>query len=175
MRAFRHLALLLTLLAPAAFADGLFQVEVIVFRQAGEQIAASQPAPDDWAAGSQALPVGSERGTALDNEAAKLNPGNGYQVLLHQAWAQNLSAAPSKVAITLGEQKFGHYPVEGTLALSQQERLLNLDADVWINQFDSDGLVTASERLKQGTRLKTGELTYLDHGSLGMLVKVTPQ
>ncbi|MEK1904316.1 MAG: CsiV family protein [Pseudomonas sp.] len=168
------LALLLTLLAPSAFADGLFQVEVIVFRQAGEQIAASQPAPDDWAAGSQALPAGSERGTALDNEAAKLNPGNGYQVLLHQAWAQNLSAAPSKVTITLGEQKFGHYPVEGTLSL-REERVIDLDADVWINQFDNDGLVTGSERLKQATRLKTGELTYLDHGSLGMLVKITPQ
>lgn len=174
MRAFRYFALLLTLLTPAAFADGLFQVEVIVFRQAGEQIAASQPAPDDWAVGSQALPAGSERGTALDNEAAKLNPSNGYQVLLHQAWSQNLSAAPSKIAINTGNQQLGHYPVEGTLALSQQERLLNLEADFWINQFDADGLLSASERLKQGTRLKLDELTYLDHGSLGMLIRVRP-
>ncbi|MGL4318722.1 MAG: CsiV family protein [Pseudomonas sp.] len=174
MRAFRYFALLLTLLAPAAFADGLFQVEVIVFRQAGEQISASQPAPDDWAVGSQLLPAGSERGTTLDNEAAKLNPGSGYQVLLHQAWAQNLSAVPSKIAINTGNQQFGHYPVEGTIALTQQERLLDLDADFWINQFDIDGLLSASERLKQGTRLKADELTYLDHGSLGMLIRVRP-
>ena len=171
MRLLRPLLLLLCLLAPQAFADGLYQVEVIVFRQAGEA-SPSQPAPDDWAAG--AMPIaGNERGTALDGEAAKLNPGNGYEVLLHQAWAQNLTAAADKVAVSTGNQQFGHFPVEGVLSLSEQQRLIDLEADLWINRFDNDGLLTGSERVRQKTRLKLGELTYLDNGGLGVLVKVT--
>lgn len=173
MRVLRHLPLLLCLLAPSAFADALYQIEVIVFRQAGEPIVASQPAPDDWAVGSQPI-TGSERGTALDDAAAKLNPGAGYQVLLHKAWSQTLTPVPNKAAISVGNEQFGHYPVEGVIAFSQQERLVDIDADIWVNQFDGDALLTGSERIKQRSRLKNGELTYLDHGSLGMLIKVNP-
>ncbi len=173
MRLVRHLILLLTFIAPTAFADGMYQVELILFRQAGEPIPASQTAPDDWAAGAQALAADSERGTALNAEAAKLTTANGYQVLLHQAWQQNVGATPAKIALSSGNQQFGHFPVEGTLSL-QQLRFVDLESDFWINQFDADGQLTGSERLKQGTRLKTGELTYLDHSSLGLLIKISP-
>lgn len=172
MRAFRPLLLLLCLLVPQAFADGLYQIELIVFRQAGEALSSSQPAPDDWAVGASPI-AGNERGTALNDEAAKLNPGNGYQVLLHQAWAQNLSAVPSKAALSTGSEQFGHYPVEGVVSLSEEQRLVDLEADFWINRFDADGLLVGSERVRQRTRLKLGELNYLDNGSLGLLVKVT--
>lgn len=172
MRALRLIPLLFCLLAPAAFADGLYQIEVIVFRQAGEALSSSQPAPDDWAVGAAPI-AGNERGTALNNEAAKLNPGNGYEVLLHQAWAQNLSAVPTKSALSTGTEQFGHYPAEGTVSLSEQDRLVDLEANIWINRFDADGLLTGSERVRQRTRLRPGELTYLDNGSLGLLVKVS--
>ncbi|MDG0902191.1 hypothetical protein P6U18_19780, partial [Pseudomonas sp. L01] len=52
MRLFRCLALLLSLAAPAAFAGGPYQVELVVFRQAGDAVPSSQPAPDDWATGA---------------------------------------------------------------------------------------------------------------------------
>ena len=52
MRVLRPLLMLLCLMAPQAFADGLFQIEVIVFRQAGEALSSSQPAPDDWSVGA---------------------------------------------------------------------------------------------------------------------------
>jgi hypothetical protein len=172
MRAFRHLTLLLCLLAPQAFADGLFQIEVLVFRQGGDPLSSSQPAPDDWAVGAAPI-AGNERGTALNDEAAKLNPGNGYEVLLHKAWAQSLAAVPTKSALSTGNEQFGHYPVEGVVSLSEQQRLIDLEADFWINRFDTDGLLSGSERVRQKTRLKLGELTYLDNGSLGVLVKVT--
>lgn len=172
MRVFRLIPLLLCLLAPAAFADGLYQIELIVFRQAGEALSSSQPAPDDWAVGAASI-AGNERGTALNDEAAKLNPGNGYEVLLHKAWAQNLSAVPSASAVSTGNQQFGHYPVEGSVSLSEQERLVDLEANLWVNRFEADGLLSGSERVRQRTRLKLGELTYLDNGSLGLLVKVT--
>ena len=172
MRALRLIPLLFCLLAPAAFADGLYQIELIVFRQAGEAPSSSLPAPDDWAVG--ATPISSnERSTALNDEAAKLNPGNGYEVLLHKAWAQNLSAVPSAAAVSTGNEQFGHYPVEGSVSLSEQERLVDLEANIWINRFDADGLLSGSERVRQRTRLRLGELTYLDNGSLGLLVKVT--
>lgn len=173
MRLLRTLTLLLACIAPMAMADGLYQVEVIFFRQAGEVIPASQLAPEDWAVGSQALAAGSERGTALNNEAAKLIPANGYQVLLHQAWAQTIGATPVKTALTSGNQAFGHYPIEGTLALSA-DPTINLQANLWINQIDQEGLVTGSEQLKQSIRLQTGKLTYIDHGSLGLLIRVNP-
>lgn len=171
MRLLALLTLVLSLFTPLAQAAGLYQIEVIVFRQAGEQVPASQLAPDDWSIGSQALAAGSERGTALNGEAAKLIPANGYQVLLHQAWSQNLSASPSTVALTAGNQSFGHYPLEGTLSLSE-ERLIDLGANLWVNQFDAEGILVGSEQLKQSTRIATGKLTYVDHGSLGMLIRV---
>ncbi|MBM7060970.1 hypothetical protein JQX08_09655 [Pseudomonas sp. UL073] len=172
MRILRHAALLLALLAPAAFADGQFQVELIVFRQAGDTVPASQPAPDDWAMGAQSI-AGSERGTALNDAAAKLSPNQGYQVLLHKAWTQNLSATPSKVSLSTGDQQFGHHPVEGTVTLTQV-RFTDATVELWINQFDDNGLLTASERVKQTARLKNGELTYLDHSNLGLLIKIVP-
>ena len=94
-------------------------------------------------------------------------------MLLHKAWAQNLTAAPSKAALSTGNEQFGHFPVEGVVSLSEQQRLIDLEADFWINRFDSDGLLTGSERVRQKTRLKPNELTYLDNGSLGVLVKIT--
>ncbi len=173
MRALRYVALLLSLVAPMAFADGLYQVELIIFRQAGEAIPASQTAPDDWAAGVQGSAADNARGTALNGEAAKLNQNNGYTVLLHQAWQQSMGEAPTKIAVNTGNQQFGHYPVEGTLTL-KQARFVDLEADFWLNQFDATGTLTASERLKRTARLKTGELTYLDHTNLGMLIRISP-
>ncbi len=165
--------LLCSLLASAAaLGQGLYQVEVIVFRQAGEPLPASQLAPDDWSLA--AVPMqSSERATALNGEAARLTPNNGYQVLLHKAWSQNLSSQPSSVALSGGNEQFGHYPVEGTLSLTRN-RFIDVEADLWINAFDDSGLLNSSERLKQGGRLKSGELTYLDHGSLGLLIRVSP-
>lgn len=172
MRVLRPLFLLLCLMASQAFADGLFQIELVVFRQAGEAPSTGQPAPDDWAMG--ALPIaGNERGTALNAEVARLNPGSGYEVLMHKAWAQHLTAAPEKSSLSTGNDQFGHFPVEGVVSLSEQQRLIDLEADFWINRFDNDGLLTGSERVRQKTRLKLGELTYLDNGGLGVLVKIT--
>ncbi|MCY1276421.1 Peptidoglycan-binding protein, CsiV [compost metagenome] len=172
MRTFRHLALLLALFAPLAVADGQYQVELVIFRQAGEPVPSSQSAPDDWAAGAQAI-AGSERATALGDAVAKLTPNAGYQVLLHKAWTQSLSAVPSKVAVSSGDPQFGHFPVEGTVTLTQV-RFVDANLEFWINQFDADGLLSGSERLKQSARLKNGELNYLDHSNLGVLIKVAP-
>lgn len=172
MRPLHLIALLLCLVTPSAFAERLYQVELLVFRQAGEPVVAPKVAPDDWA--GTALPItGNERPTALDGEAAKLNPGNGYQLLLHKAWSQTIGNSPSRVAVSSGEEHFGHYAVEGTLSFTQ-ERFADLDLELWINRFSADGLLESSEHMKVTQRLKDNSLTYLDHGGLGALVRITP-
>ncbi|WP_422909022.1 CsiV family protein [Pseudomonas sp. MAC6] len=178
MRALRTLTLLPLLLlcllnSTTALADSLYQVEVIVFRQAATPISAGQLPPDNWA--QNALPVdgSNSRSPALNAEAGKLNPSSGYQVLLHQAWSQSLGSATSSVAISTGNEQFGHYPVEGRISL-KEGRLIELESDIWVNQFDASGILSDSERIKQSTRLKSGELTFVDNGSLGMLIRVSP-
>ncbi|WP_285353545.1 CsiV family protein [Pseudomonas sp. ME-P-057] len=173
MRLFRSLALLLVLFAPLAFADGAYQVELILFRQNGEPAATNQPAPEDWAAGAQRLGADNQTPTALDSLVNKLGASDGYTVLLHKAWQQDLSATPSKVAISDGQEQFGHFPIEGTVSLGLA-RFTDIDANFWVNQLDSHGVLVTSERMRQATRVRNGELTYMDNGSLAMLIKVSP-
>lgn len=54
MRAIRCLTLLLALFAPAAFAEGLYQVEMILVRQNSVPAFTSPFAPEDWSAGARA-------------------------------------------------------------------------------------------------------------------------
>ncbi|WP_445936924.1 CsiV family protein [Pseudomonas sp.] len=178
MRALRTLALLplilLSLLSSTAvLAESLYQVEVIVFRQAATPISAGQLPPDNWAQDSLPVDGSNSRSTALNAEAGKLSPSNGYQVLLHKAWSQNLGESNSRVAISTGNKQFGHYPVEGTISL-KAGRVIELDSDIWVNQLDASGILNDSERIKQSRRLKSGELTFVDNGSLGLLIRVSP-
>lgn len=175
MRALRSLSLvLLSLLGSAtAFAEAVFQVEVIVFRQTTQQLPAARTAPDDWAQGALPIDSSQERATALNNEANKLNPANGYTVLLHKAWTQSIGTNPASVALSTGVEQFGHFPVEGTLDL-KQDRLIDLSANLWVNQFDTNGSLSSSELIKHSVHLQSGELTYLDHGSFGLLVRISP-
>jgi hypothetical protein len=173
MRVLHSLILLLTLVAPAAFADGLYQVEMILFRQIGQPATTNQPSPEAWAAGAQKISPESERSPALTGMASKLDASGSYNVLLHRAWQQNLSADPSKVAVSSGQEQFGHFPIEGTVTLSLA-RFTDITADFWVNQLDAYGVVRTSERMTQTTRVKNGELTYMDNGSLAMLIKVSP-
>lgn len=178
MRALRTLAqlplvLLCLLGSNAALAERLYQVEVIVFRQSSETASASQLPPADWAQNALPVDASNSRSPALTNEASKLNPANGYQVLLHQAWSQGIGDSSSSVAISTGSEQFGHYPVQGRISL-RGDRLIEFDCDIWINQFEQSGSLTASERIKQSRRLKSAELTFVDNGSLGLLIRVSP-
>jgi len=173
MRLLRSLTLLLVLFAPAAFADGTYQVELILFRQNGEPAATNQPAPEDWDAGARKLGPDNQASTSLDTLVGKLESSENYKVLLHRAWQQDLSATPSKVAISSGQKQFGHYPIEGTVSLGLA-RFTDIDANFWVNQLDDHGVLVTSERMRQATRVRNGELTYLDNGSLAMLIKVSP-
>ncbi|WP_426204102.1 CsiV family protein [Pseudomonas sp. TWP3-1] len=172
MRLFRSLTLLLTLVAPSAFADDLYQVEMILVRQNAVPAIVSRAAPEDWAAGAQRLGNDSQRTPALGDVASKLTASGEYSVLMHKAWQQNLGEVPVKVAVSEGAEQFGQFPIEGTLEM-KLGRFTDVNADFWVNQIDANGLVTASERLKQESHTKNGQLNFLDNGHLGLLIKIT--
>ena len=177
MRLFRSLTLLLasllmTVAAPAAFADDTYQVEMILVRQNAVPAIVSRAAPEDWAAGAQRLGNDSQRTPALNDVVTKLTASGEYTVLMHKAWQQSLGEAPAKVAVSEGQEQFGQFPIEGTLGM-KLGRFTDVTADFWVNQIDANGLVTASERLRQDSHTKNGQLNYLDNGHLALLIKIT--
>ena len=172
MRLFRSLTLLMTLVAPTAFADDLYQVEMILVRQNAVPAIVSRAAPEDWDAGAKRIDPDSFRTPSLNPEVEKLTASNDYSVLMHKAWQQTLGETSVKVAISDGKEQFGQFPIEGTLDL-KLGRFTDVDVDFWVNQFNADGLVTASERLKQESHTKNGQLNFLDAGHLGLLIKIT--
>jgi hypothetical protein len=173
MRLFHSLMLLLTLVAPAAFADGAYQVEMILFRQNGEPAATRQLAPENWDGGAPRVGADNERTPALNDVVTRLQDSGSYQVLLHRAWGQTLGERPAVMAVTGGEEQLGHYPIEGTLSVALA-RFTDIAADLWVNQLDAHGVLAGSERMKQSVRVRNGELTYLDNGSLALLVRISP-
>ena len=173
MRLFRSLTLLLALVAPSVFADDLYQVEMILVRQNAVPAIVSRAAPEDWAAGAQRLGDDSLRTPALGDVASKLSASGDYSVLMHKAWQQTLGEAPTKVAVSDGKEQFGQFPIEGTLEM-KLGRFTDVDADFWVNQFDSNASVIASEHLSQtDVRTKNNQLNYLDGGHLALLIKIT--
>jgi hypothetical protein len=176
MRLFRSLTLLTMLITalvtPSVFADDLYQIEMILVRQNAVPAIVSRAAPEDWAAGAQAVRPDSLRTPSLNGEVEKLTASNEYTVLLHKAWQQTLGEEATKVAISDGKEQFGQFPIEGTLSM-KLGRFTDVDADFWVNQINEEGLVTASERLKQESHTKNGQLNFLDNGHLGLLIKIT--
>ncbi|MDZ3990735.1 peptidoglycan binding protein CsiV [Pseudomonas sp. Teo4] len=174
MRAIRCLTLLLTLFAPAAFAEGLYQVEMILVRQNNVPAFTSPFAPEDWSAGAPRLEKDNERKEALDDEVTRLEATPNYTVLLHKAWQQQVGSEPSRIALGAGKEQFGHFPIEGNLSITEG-RFITVEANFWVNQLDGNGNVLQSEQFKQSnSNMKGGQLTFLDGGHLAVLLKVTP-
>ena len=174
MRYLVRLALLLTLCSTQALANGSQLVELIVFRQSSESLIASRVAPDNWANGATLVTTEMLRSTHLDHLVSKLTPANGYQVLLHKAWLQTSNGPSVQVAVTEGNESFAHYPVEGTVAM-ELERTSQVQMDFWINQFNPDATLLSSERFKQSALVANDQVTFIDHGTLGALIRIQAQ
>ena len=174
MRYLVHLTLLLSLCSTQALANDTQIVELIVFRQSSESLLASGVAPDNWANGATQVTTDMLRSTHLDHLVKKLTPDNGYQVLLHKAWLQTSNGPSVQVAVTEGPESFEHYPIEGTLAM-ELERTSQVQMDFWINQFNPDATLLSSERFKQSTLVANDQVTFIDHGTLGALIRIQSQ
>lgn len=172
MRAIRNLSLLLALCSPAAFADTQYLIEMILVRQNAVPAVTSQFAPENWSDGAKPVEQFNVLLPTLTDKAERLAADSQYTVLLHKAWQQDVSAEGSKIALSDGQEQFGHFPIEGNLSL-REGRFLSVDANLWVNQFDANGGVLQSEQFKQGnSNIKSGELTYLDGGHLALLLTV---
>ncbi len=174
MRYLVHLTLLLTLCSTQVLASETRLVELIVFRQSSESIQASNVAPDNWANGAVPVSSGMLRTTHLDHLAKNLTPDNGYEILLHSAWLQNSNDDSALIAVSAGQKHFDHYPIEGTLDFTL-DRTSTVQFDLWINQFNSDKTLRSSERLQQKTLVANDQVTFIDHSTLGALIRIQPQ
>lgn len=174
MRYLIHLVLLLSLGSTHVFATESQVVELIVFRQSSDSLQASRVAPDNWANGATLITADMLRSTQLDLLAKKLTPENGYQVIMHKAWLQNNDGSTAQVAISDGHAYFQHYPVEGTLTF-ELERTSSVQLDLWINQFNPDKTLRSSQRFKQKTLAANGQVTFVDSGNLGALIRIQAQ
>lgn len=167
--------LLIATALPLQAASNGSHVELIIFRQGDMQARYdSKIAPDNWAADSQHLQPFQLRSSLLENPISKLVPANGYTVLLHRTWQQDATSGPVRIALSSGDEVFGHHSVEGVLTL-EQDQSNKVALDFWINQFKADGNLQHSERLLQGAAVPHNELTYIDYGDLGALIRIQPQ
>ena len=111
----------------------------------------------------------------LSDRARKLEQ-NGYQIYLHQAWSQPLDN-DLVVALHRGNPENGVYPIQGLVNL-RQATLTELKVAFWRNRSAAELQLQSetpliSEFLHQTRALRPGEVHYLDHQSLGMLVTIS--
>ncbi|MNJ64371.1 hypothetical protein D3C77_603170 [compost metagenome] len=90
-------------------------------------------------------------------------------MLLRQTWRQRID---ERVAVVEGARHLEHFPVQGVIALRLRHGL-EVDARFWVNRFGEYGRLLASEQLQQRVQLRPGELRYIDHGSLGALIRAS--
>ncbi len=166
--------LLATTALPLWAADSA-HVELILFRQGDMQASHhSKLAPDNWAGKARHLEAFQLRSSLLEDPVSRLVPANGYSVLLHRVWQQDKNTAPVQIALSSGDEIFGHHPVEGVMTL-EQDQSNKVELDFWINEFKADGNLAHSERLIQSAAVPHNELTYIDYGDLGVLIRIQPQ
>jgi hypothetical protein len=128
-----------------------------------------------------------EREYQLAGAAQALRSAGGYRVLAHLGWRQPGFAERQSRAVRIeagptltlpGFQETGTdlrsaHQLEGTVRLIRS-RFLHLDADIMLHRPAGGADGAESFRLTERRRMRSGELHYLDHPTLGMLVRVTP-
>jgi len=191
------LALLLSALQPAVADD--FEIEVLVFRHTaqtttgawtasgtGPSLASARrlaeapesPAPDAAPLAFTKLPSTRHR---LAGAGKLLAGSSAYEVVSHTAWRQPGDAG---IAVYLGDEVAAlaaPAAVEASLALPtplgpRAEGTLRLQADTTDIRVGTDFVVMAGDtplRVRSMRNLRSGELHYLDHAVLGIVLQVT--
>ena len=173
---------LLTLAVPASAAPS-FTVEVIAFRYSDSAQASM------WAADEQAPALGGatplreavkgeapDYFTALPASALRLGGASavlrktaGYEVLLHTAWRQpGRAAGPISLSSPVLSDEAAP-ALEGTFRLREAGQEIRVSGEFWVL------LDTQRVKVSPNQNLRVGELRYIDHALLGLLVQVLPE
>lgn len=157
-----------------------YLVELLVFSQPGAQLTPAAGPGTDWDERATALDD-TVRGDIrsidptrhrLDSDARKLE-SNGYEIRFHRAWTQPAHPHLS-VAVREGQPMTDAggdllYPVQGLVSLDTDP--LSARVTLWLNHATAAEPV--SERLQTTRRLRLDETHYLDHRSLGALIRIS--
>lgn len=145
---------LLLLVGFAARADGLYQVEIIVFARDS----AEAESEENWSKHpnlrypAQTIVLQASNGSSaayqllpaemlqLKGEAGAIEQRRSMRVLAHQAWLQPLEdpARAKSIFISGGKQFGAHRELEGTLTVGV-EHFVRTDANLWLSRFVSGG------------------------------------
>jgi hypothetical protein len=174
-------ALLLLLLLGAilpAVAQGArwYKIEMILFTELGAVARNAEHWAEDPGQPQtlEAIPlsVGSARVQALSPSAYRLSGiwsalkrSGDYRPIRHLAWKQPGLSSRSAPLIAVGDELDPE--IQGTIKLSRQ-RFLHLDVDLVLREANQ------SYRLKSSRRMRTNELHYLDHPTIGVIAIATP-
>jgi hypothetical protein len=186
---------LFTLVNPAFSADDdatLYDVEVIIFDRSDEEAGVTEIWPDDpgepdW----ESLPA---PGTPdwLPDSAWKLGPedytlrhkSRGLKTHIHAAWRQVIRKGGKVVPIRLRSSQTtvnGMPVMEGLVSVSVKRYLhVNLDMTLRIARVSAggeskDGVLEFGDRryrMQEHRRMRSGELHYLDHPMMGVLIRI---
>jgi hypothetical protein len=115
------------------------------------------------------------RSHTLAQEVARLERRGGYEVLFHQRWIEVLPPrrAPRPILIQAGATPGGAARLEGWLQVTSG-RYLHFDAELWYQDDADDAGTDRYMVLRESRRMRNGELHYLDHPKLGILVRTGP-
>jgi len=162
--------------APAAAAKQFkapYDIEIVIFERYGQGNGESWPSdpgrPDSTlAAGNLSRPGQQGPGAMLlPKSARELGPAaytlrqKGAQVHFHQAWRQDVKGRTSRTWYRVGNKR-----LNGLVRVSRG-RYLHLDTDLMLYAGE-DGL---DHRIQLHRRMRGGELHYVDHPKIGILIR----
>ncbi len=184
-RTLQQLALLsLVLLAAAGHAQtgDTYQVEAIVFAQPSAPFSGNRTPDMQWADDAVLLDETARSDVRkLDDTQRRLGReadalgAQGYPILMHSTWVQPADSS-LKVAVRGGEPLGDHHQVEAVVGLQRGPEAMQIEVKAWRHTgvgAPGDAGQIVSELIHQTRRLRPDEVHYLDHQSMGMLVRVT--
>lgn len=158
-RWFATLILCGVVLSGLARADGLYQVELVVFSRDGsdneerwhndynlrypDHLQQLLAAEEGASAPFQLLPANALQ---LKREATAIGQRRNMRVLFHGAWQQEIGSAGQASSIFIdGGQAYGqHHELEGFITLSA-DKFLHVDTALWMTRFGQDQGIAATD------------------------------